>query len=102
MRDHGTRGTAPLDGLLAALAAGEALTASLAELHEALLAAGDAAGVDGRTRGLDPVKLGLDPSTPDEYVLLCPTGHCARHAWPDSPQTPHCRISGQPLRRERL
>ncbi|MFF2431640.1 hypothetical protein [Streptomyces mirabilis] len=86
--------------MLAALAAGDAPTVPLAELHEALLVAGDAAGVHGRARGLDPI--GLDPGTPDEYVLLCPTRHCSRHAWPDSPEAPRCRISGQPLRRERL
>ncbi|MFG2358665.1 hypothetical protein [Streptomyces sp. NPDC048521] len=86
--------------MLAALAAGDAPTAPLAELHEALLVAGDAAGVLGRARGLNLV--GSDLGTPDEDVLLCPTRQCSRHAWPDSPEVPRCRISGQRLRRERL
>ncbi|GGJ27924.1 hypothetical protein [Streptomyces brasiliensis] len=97
---YGLDGAAPLDRLLAALRDGEGLAAPLSALHEALLAAGDAAGVRGTARGLNPI--GVGPATPDEWVLLCPTRQCSRHAWPDSSGATPCRISGQPLRKERL
>jgi hypothetical protein len=98
--DHSPQGTATLERVFAALAAGDDPITPLTELHEALLVAGDASGVDGRTRGRDPMGIGLGP--PAEYVLLCPIHQCYRHAWPDSPEVPRCRISGQPMRRERL
>lgn len=97
---HSTEGAAPLERLLAALRAGADPTAPLEALHEALLAAGDAAGIHGQTRGLHPI--GVGAATPDEWVLLCPTGQCSRHAWPDDPEAPHCRIGDLPLRREPL
>lgn len=100
---YGREGAAPLERLLAALREGgdPDLGPPLEVLHEALLAAGDAAGVNGRDRGLTP--LGINPPAPDEWVLLCPTGLCARHAWPDhGVETPRCRISERPLRTERL
>ncbi|MEE4418400.1 hypothetical protein [Streptomyces bugieae] len=97
---YGTDGAAPLERLLAALRAGGDLGPPLDVLHEALLAAGDAAGVNGRARGLTP--LGITSPAPDEWVLLCPAGLCARHAWPDRGEPPRCRISDRPLRRERL
>ncbi|MER7468419.1 hypothetical protein [Streptomyces sp. NPDC097981] len=96
----GAEGVTPLERLLAALRAGEDLTAPLDALHEALLAAGDAAGVHGRARGRDPI--GVNPALPDEWVLLCPTRQCSRFGWPDGLEEPDCRISGRPLRRERL
>ncbi|MEU1409487.1 hypothetical protein ABZ471_45970 [Streptomyces sp. NPDC005728] len=97
---YGRDGGDPLDRLLAALQDGEGLAAPLSALHEALLAAGDAAGVRGTARGLNPI--GVSSATPDEWVLLCPTGQCSRHAWPDSSGAAPCRISGRPLRKERL
>jgi hypothetical protein len=97
---HSREGTAPLERLLAALRDGADLSAPLDALHEALLAAGDAAGIHGRTRGLTPH--GVNPAMPDEWVLLCPTDQCSRFKWPDGPEASRCRISDQPLRRERL
>ncbi|MEU9620813.1 MULTISPECIES: hypothetical protein [unclassified Streptomyces] len=97
---YGPAGRAPLEHLLAALRDGEDPAAPLDALHEALLAAGDAAGIHGRARGLNPQ--GVTPATPDEWVLLCPAHQCSRHTWPDGPAAPRCRISGLPLRRERL
>ncbi|GAA1530712.1 hypothetical protein GCM10009730_44970 [Streptomyces albidochromogenes] len=99
---YAAEGTAPLERLLAALRDGEDPAPALDALHEALLAAGDAVGVHGGggTRGMTP--LGVDPATPDEWVLICPTRQCSRHAWPDASEAPRCRVSGQPLRRERL
>lgn len=95
-----SEGVAPLERVLAALRAGEALAAPLDALHEALLTAGDASGIYGHPRGLIP--RGVSPAMPDEWVLLCPRNQCSRHAWADGPEAPRCRITGQPLRRERL
>lgn len=95
------RGAAPLDRLLTALHNGEELSTLLQALHEALLAAGDAAGIRPETRGLNPI--GTPPAMPHEWVLLCPSGECSRHAWLDGSEAPPtCRISGHPLRKERL
>ncbi|MBT2458045.1 hypothetical protein [Streptomyces sp. ISL-86] len=98
---HGAGGgAAPLERLMAALLDRVDLTAPLAALHEALLAAGDAAGIQGRVRGLSPI--GIDSAAPEAWVLLCPTGQCSRYSWPDGPGARPCRISGRALRRERL
>jgi hypothetical protein len=97
---HSPEGAASLERLLAALRDGADLAAPLNVLHEALLAAGDAAGIHARARGLHAQ--GANAATPEEWVLLCPTGQCSRYAWPDGPDTPRCRISDQPLREERL
>ncbi|MFB7253715.1 hypothetical protein [Streptomyces nojiriensis] len=97
---HGADGAAPLEDLAAALRAGTDPTARLDALHEALLAAGDAAGVGGGARGLDPI--GTSAPVPDAWVLLCPTGQCSRYSWPDGPEAPRCSIGDEPLRRERL
>ncbi|MGW1761540.1 hypothetical protein [Streptomyces mirabilis] len=97
---HSAQGAAPVERLLAVLRAGEDPTALLDALHEALLAAGDAAGIHGRARGLNPI--GADPAVPGKWVLLCPSGQCSRYCWPDGPDAPRCRINDQPLRRERL
>lgn len=101
LETHSTTGVEPLERLIAALSAGTDPTAPLDALHEALLAAGDAAGINGRAdRGLNPI--GIGPALPAEWVLLCPSGQCSRHCWPEGPDAPRCRISDQPLRRERL
>ncbi|MFF3215832.1 hypothetical protein ACFYYB_35095 [Streptomyces sp. NPDC002886] len=100
LRHHSARGTAPLDLLMAVLGAGEDPTAPLEAVHEALLAAGDARGVHGGQRGLNPI--GAASAMPETWVLLCPTDSCSRYGWPDGPETHACAISGRPLRRERL
>jgi len=101
LQAYGPTGAAPLERLLAALRAGEELTAPLDALDAALLAAGDALGIGGRVRGLNPT--GVDRAVPEEWVLLCPSGQCSRHALPDDRgEAPRCRISGRPLRGERL
>ncbi|MGW6404482.1 hypothetical protein [Streptomyces sp. NPDC055134] len=100
LRAYGRQGAEPLERVVAAVRAGQDPTASLDALHEALLFAGDAAGVRGQGRGLFPI--GVSAQRPDDWVLLCPTGQCARHAWPDAQEPAGCRITGQPLRRERL
>ncbi|MFK4068245.1 hypothetical protein [Streptomyces sp. NPDC029674] len=101
LETYATGGAAPLERLLADLRAGEDPAPALDALHEALLAAGDAVGVHGgAARGLTP--LGADPALPDERVLLCPTRQCSRIAWPDGSDAPRCRVSGRPLRGERL
>ena len=100
LETHSIRGVAPLERVLAALLAGEDMTEALEALHVALLAAGDAAGINGRTRGMKPI--GANSAMPDESVLLCPTNQCSRYNWPDGPEAPRCRITGQPLREERL
>ncbi|MEU0190879.1 hypothetical protein ABZ250_13565 [Streptomyces afghaniensis] len=97
---HGPERTVPLEGLLTALEGGADLTEPLKLLHEAVLAAGDAAGIRSRTRGLNP--RGVGPAMPDEWVLLCPIDRCSRYEWPDGEEAPPCRISGQGLRRDRL
>ncbi|MFF4835060.1 hypothetical protein [Streptomyces sp. NPDC001315] len=97
---YGRDGVVPLECLLTALHGGEDLAAPLSTLHEALLAAGDAAGIRGQARGLEPI--GVGAPTPDERVLLCPIHQCSRHAWPGSCGAARCLISGQPLRTERL
>ncbi|WP_371675657.1 hypothetical protein [Streptomyces sp. NBC_01276] len=104
LETHAAEGAAPLESLAAALRAGTDPSARLDALHEALLAAGDAAGVRGRARGLDPI--GTARPAPDAWVLLCPTGQCSRYSWPDAgdgpDEAPRCRIGDQALRRERL
>ncbi|WP_125591706.1 hypothetical protein [Amycolatopsis balhimycina] len=100
LETHGPDGAAPLERTLAALRDGEETTAPLDALHDALLVAGDAAGINGRARGLTPH--GVSPAMPDEWVLLCPMHHCSRYTWPSGPELPRCTISGQPLRRERV
>ncbi|MFC7304706.1 hypothetical protein ACFQVC_10810 [Streptomyces monticola] len=112
---YGSEGPEPLERALGALRTGAPAGERLRALHEALLAAGDAAGLHGQARG--PNLSGFDAPVPGTWVLLCPTGRCARYAWPDgqgSPgapapasssaavSAPPCRISGEPLRRERL
>ncbi|WP_329114840.1 hypothetical protein [Streptomyces sp. NBC_01465] len=100
LETYGAQGSAALDRVLAALRHGEDPAGPLELLHEALLAAGDAAGLHGHARGIGVS--GFDTLLPDKWVTLCPTSRCARHSWPDGPDTPHCRISDRPLRRERL
>ncbi|MET7761579.1 hypothetical protein [Streptomyces sp. NPDC005336] len=100
LQTHSPAGTAPLERLVATLQAGEDPAMPLDAVHEALLAAGDAVGIHGRVRGLNPI--GADPATPREWVLLCPTGQCSRYSWPDGPQAPSCPVSGQSLRTEPL
>ncbi|MEU6481068.1 hypothetical protein ABZ858_30175 [Streptomyces sp. NPDC047017] len=97
---YGPDGAAPLERLLSALRDGEEITAPLDALHEALLAAGDAVGIYGHTRGLTPH--GVTPTMPDERVLLCPTDQCSRFEWPDGADALRCPISSRPLRREHL
>lgn len=97
---HSPEGASPLARVLTALHNGEDPSESLSALHEALLVAGDAAGIRGGTRSVSP--LGVNSVPPDEWVLLCPTGQCSRFSWPDSSGTALCRISGHPLRKERL
>lgn len=100
LETHSAVGLTPLRHVLAALDDGEDLAEPLDALHDALLVAGDAVGIRSNVRGLHPI--GVTPATPDEWVLLCPTGRCPRHAWPDGDETPRCRISDRPLRREQL
>ncbi|MFI5828572.1 hypothetical protein ACIA6C_15160 [Streptomyces sp. NPDC051578] len=101
LQNHSAQGAAPLDHLMSVLRAGEDPTVPLEALHEALLAAGDARGINGgQGRGLNLI--GADSAMPAESVLLCPTGLCSRFGWPDGPGTSPCRISGRPLRTERL
>ncbi|MFB6877889.1 hypothetical protein [Streptomyces sp. NPDC056323] len=101
LETYGAEGAAPLERILAALRHAEGLpSAHLEALHEALLAAGDAVGIHGHLRGL--TLNGFDTPEPDAWVLLCPTGQCARYALPDRPDTPPCRINHRPLRKERL
>jgi len=97
---YGSQGAAPLERVVAVVRAGQDPVAALDALHEALLHAGDAAGVRGQGRGLFPI--GVGPQRADEWVLLCPTGQCARHEWPDGQDPPECPITGRTLRRERL
>ena len=101
LETYGSQGAAPLEYVLAALRHADDLpSAHLEALHEALLTAGDAVGIHGHLRGL--TLSGFNTPEPDAWVLLCPTGQCARYAWPDSPDTPRCRINQQPLRKERV
>jgi hypothetical protein len=100
LQAYGPQGAEPLERVVAAVRAGQDPTAPLDALHEALLFAGDATGVRGQGRGLFPI--GVGAQRPDGWLLLCPTGQCARYAWPDAQEPSGCRITGQPLRRERL
>lgn len=97
---YGADGATPLERLIAALRAGENPSTSLERLHQALLAIGDAAGVHGGERSLNPI--GAGPTGLEESVLLCPMGRCSRYSWPDGLDAPNCHISDQPLRTERL
>ncbi|MEU6957429.1 hypothetical protein [Streptomyces sp. NPDC045714] len=100
LQTYGPHGDEPLERVVTSVRAGQDPTAPLDALHEALLSAGDATGVRSQGRGLFPI--GVDSQRPDEWLLLCPTGQCSRHAWPDAQEPSGCRITGQPLRRERL
>lgn len=96
--------------LTAALGEGE-MAGPVGELHAVLQALGDAQGLyaysdNGRTadRGVHSVHpAGVDHECPAEPVYLCPAGRCARFWWPQGPvPVPHCAISGDTLRRDRL
>lgn len=99
----------PVDRVLSAVRDGTDPEAALTALHAVLQADGDPLGLDGygeRPGGLRGT-LGLRADGIDgphaEWVHLCPTGRCPRHAWPvaAAPQ-PRCAISGTELRLERL
>jgi hypothetical protein len=100
LQAHGSGGAAPLERLVTALRAGEDHAAPRDVLHEALLAAGDAAGIRSQARDLNPI--GVGPAMPEEWVLLCPTDQCSHYSWPSHSDVPRCRISDRPLRRRRL
>lgn len=100
-------GEAPLDDVLAAMAAGDDLAAPLEALHAVLQASGDALGLLGysdhvaTTRGLRPT--GVGEAELVETVYLCPAGRCTRYWFPvGSAPVPHCRLDGVPLRADRL
>ncbi|TDC25965.1 hypothetical protein E1265_05555 [Streptomyces sp. 8K308] len=107
---HGSGGgAAPLDDVLAAMAAGDDLAAPLEALHAVLRASGDALGLLGysdhvaTTRGLEPAGIvGVEDGLV-ETVYLCPAGRCTRYWFPvGSAPVPHCRFDDVPLRGERL
>lgn len=90
-----------LQRLLAAIREGSDLTGPLDALHEAVLASGDALGIYGSTRGVQPV--GIEATATTEAVYLCPAGRCSRYTWPQSTDDqPRCQVTGKPLRRDSL
>jgi hypothetical protein len=95
-------GVAALDQVIAAARVGEVPASLLDTLHEALLRAGDALGIYGRTRSSGSLA-GLS-SAPEETVYLCPSGRCNRYVWTrDVTNAPLCALaSDAPMRWERL
>jgi len=101
LKQYNPDGEAEVERVLTALAAGDDLAEPLRSLHEAVLRAGDAGGVLGRSRGSKLI--GELSGMPDERVLMCPLDQCSRYVWPGAADgIAHCRISRQPLREERL
>lgn len=97
-----------LEELLTAARGGGEIAAPMDVLHAVLQALGDTQGIYGYSdngytsdRGVHPA--GVDRQRPAEPVYLCPAGRCTRYWWPQGPvPVPHCVISGDPLRRDRL
>jgi hypothetical protein len=99
----------PVERVLSAVRDGSDPEAALTALHAVLQAGGDPLGLDGYggppggLRGLPGLRAEGINAPHAEWVYLCPTGRCPRHAWPAAaaPQ-PRCAIRGTELRLERL
>ena len=92
-------GQEALKRLMSALHGSGDIAGPLAEVHHALLRAGDALGVYGHVRGLRNLTLaGIEDSTPLEIVYRCPAGRCPRTVPGSAAPPPRCGILGQELR----
>ncbi|WP_433697849.1 hypothetical protein [Nocardiopsis sp. CA-288880] len=101
-------GPSLVDAVLRAAAEGRGTPAALDELHGALVALGDGAGLHGysaaahRVGARDPAPSGLGLPRPASAVYRCPRGLCDR-AWEPNPaeDPPTCLVAGLPLRSPR-
>jgi hypothetical protein len=99
----GGDGLQALERLRSALRGNGDISGPLADLHHALLRAGDALGVYGHVRGVRGSSLaGFDQSEPLEIVYRCPIGRCARTDPGPAVTPPRCGVAGQALRRDQL
>ncbi|MBF6195008.1 hypothetical protein [Nocardia implantans] len=98
--DDETDASTPLRKLLDAVRSGSGadIATTLDAVHAALRTVGDARGIYGHHRGLTPV--GVHSI---EVVYRCPLERCDGRGRDEvDADPPHCAISGQELRRERL
>jgi len=99
----GGDGIKALERLRSALHGSGDISGPLADLHHALLRAGDALGVYGHVRGVRGLSLaGFDQSEPIEIVYRCPISRCSRVAPGPAVTPPRCGVAGEVLRREQL
>jgi hypothetical protein len=95
-------GPQALARLRSALRGGD-ISGPLADLHHALLRAGDALGVYGHARGAGGLSLaGFDQGEPLEIVYRCPVGRCPRVVPGPAVTPPRCGAAGEALRRGQL
>ena len=72
------------------------ISGPLADLHHALLRAGDALGVYGHVRGVRGLSLaGFDQGKPLEIVYRCPIGRCPRTVPGPAVTPPRCGVGGR-------
>lgn len=101
-------GPSLLDAVLAAALHGQGVAAALDDLHAALVALGDGAGLLGYAPGAHRVATGtrrpsgLGLPRPASALYRCPDGRCGR-TWEPGPaeDPPTCRVSDRPLRSPR-
>jgi hypothetical protein len=99
----GGEGVQALERLRSALRGSGDVSGPLADLHHALLRAGDALGVYGHVRGVPGLSLaGFDQGEPLEIVYRCPIGRCSRVIPGPAVTPPWCGVACQALRREQL
>jgi hypothetical protein len=95
----GGDGLQALERLRSALRDNGDISGPLADLHHALLRAGDALGVYGHVRGVRDLSLaGFDQSEPLEIVYRCPIGRCPRTVPGPAVTPPQCTVADETLR----
>jgi hypothetical protein len=95
----GGEGLQALERLRSALRGNGDVSGPLADLHHALLRAGDALGVYGHVRSVRGLSLaGFNTSEPPEIVYRCPTGRCPRTIPGPAVTPPRCGVAGEALR----
>ncbi len=96
----GGEGLQALEWIRSVLRGNGDISGPLADLHHALLRAGDAVGVYGPVRGVRRglSLAGFDQSEPLEIVYRCPIGRCLRVVPGPAVTLPQCGVAGEALR----
>ncbi|MEE2038576.1 hypothetical protein Q8791_15230 [Nocardiopsis sp. CT-R113] len=97
-----------VDAVIAAAVEDRGVSAALDDLHRALVALGDGAGLHGYAAGahrvgaLNPAPSGIGLPRPASALYRCPQGRCSR-TWEPNPaeDPPTCRVGDRPLRAPR-